>query len=151
MEKRGAVNFYTYYNAIPVNGAKKQKPSGLPEWFAVINLASGVTPFMHVLGDFSKPEACGHYASHMYRFPAVYTRTLFERKPKGSIPDLIVTHAHYRPYKAEFLTLDNETQKHVLQGGLLFGVLGKCQSVNNPEEAKKNEISLLEWIRDYYS
>lgn len=150
MEKRGAVNFYGFYKRN--NGKPGMKlPKGFGEIVPVINLSNGVTPMFHVFGDLTDPEDRAEYSSNMYRIPKTLTlKALAHQQPKHAI-DVLVTHCHYRPTRDEFSKLDKATQEHVLNGGLLIGVLGECVPLpNDPVTVDMEAEPYFAWAEQYY-
>lgn len=151
MEKRGGVNFYGFYrhqNGEPGN----RTPKGFGEYVAVINLSCGVTPMFHAFGNLTDPNDRADYGSSLYRVPKPMARRWFLTTNIGpNHMDLVVTHCHYRPTKAEFDTLDSASQEHVLRGGLLIAELGKCVPVpDDPINHETEWDQFNEWAANYY-
>lgn len=109
MELRGKVNCYE-----PVGFGRKE--------VYVINLSTGVTPFIHFFDKHEHRSLC-----YRLRKPVLVT----------------VTHAHYRPTKVEFEDLTPEMQDHILNGGLCLAELEKA----NPLPDDQTDI---EWDYDQF-
>jgi hypothetical protein len=96
----------------------------------IINLSTGVTPFVRF-------------------FDGEEYRSLFYRLRKPVL--VTVTHAAYRPTRAEFDTLAPEMQKHVLNGGLCLSELAKAKPL--PDDPTTPEIkyeTLQAWCLTIY-
>lgn len=96
-----------------------------------INLAVGVTPFIHVWD--------GHeYASNFYALPP---RT-------GKVT---VRYGHYRPAREEFGRLERALQDHVLNGGLLCAELHEARQLPaDPVRRDWDYENLQAWCLGYY-
>lgn len=117
MEQRGAVNEYRPYKA-----------AGEPIF--VINLSSGVTPFIHFFNG-------AEYCSGCYRLT----------RPQS----VTVAAAHYRPTKEEFDRLKKDLQDYVLNGGLLCEPLEQARPLaGDPVGADWDYERFQEWCKNYY-
>lgn len=118
MEALGAVNAYAPY-----------RWRGPALW--TVNLAAGVTPFIHLWRG-------REYVSALYCVGVGTGR-------------LTVTHAHYRPARDEFDALPPDVQDHVLNGGLLLAELREARQL--PDDPVKEEWpyeSFQTWCLAYY-
>lgn len=137
MEKKGAINQYMPYAGGELRYSEQAKghlyvpnrrPPGDPVF--TINLAAGVTPFIRHFGG-------KEYASQCYRLTAAP----------------VVTYANYRPHSTKFNTLDEWSQEHVLNGGLLCDPLDEAiahQLGQDPVEPGWEYEQFQAWCLSYY-
>lgn len=100
---------------------------------STVNLTDGTTPFMSLC-----PRCGGPVQSQMYM--------VMEFLHKNRIANIQITHCWYRPTFEEFMTLDPDTKRHVLHGGLL-----KCEFP--PSRATLLEQppeDYLAWLNEIY-
>ena len=122
MEQRGQVNCYEPWGW----------HGGIGSEVYVINLAAGVTPFMHLFDG-------REYSSLCYRL----------RRPVR----VTVAQGHYRPRPEEFATLAPDVQEHVLNGGLLsapLAVATERQLSTDPVEADWDFERFQGWCQKVY-
>lgn len=113
MEARGAINTFCCEDCRKV--------------YHTINLNCGVTPFICEC-VYCKSQKCH---SMMYRFNCARDFTI------------TVSHAWYRPTRAEFNTLHKVVQEHILQGGLIKRNLKDITSFLNDDIT--SDISAQDW------
>ena len=137
MEAKGAINQYMPHATGRLRPnprgpgmylERAAQPPGKPVF--TINLAAGTTPFVR---HFDGRE----YASQFYRLTAVP----------------VVTHANYRPTREEFDALDEWSQDHVLNGGLLCAPLDEAIRKQLPGDRRGPETEYEQfqaWCLEYY-
>ncbi|MGD9712860.1 MAG: hypothetical protein AB7V46_12425 [Thermomicrobiales bacterium] len=95
-----------------------------------INLSNGITPFMTFFGVME-------YMSNYYRLTSPIA--------------LSITHVWYRPDREEFDRLSKEAQDHVLNGGLIKGILGLARPLaDDPVQLNWDYEQFQEWALAYY-
>lgn len=127
MELRGKVNCY---DPAAVSGTREYKVLMMKPRIFIINLSTGVTPFIHFIEG-------REYTSRCYNLSGCSMVT--------------VTHAHYRPTKEEFDTLSPDMQDHVMNGGMCIAELTKAKPLpDDPVEAAWEYEVFQQWCLKTY-